>query len=447
MNRIGTRIAWLLPALVAPALVAGCGGGSASASRASTAAPVSTGTTGTPTTTPLADVHGELVSVPALTGGQALAFLVDGAQAPFEVVDPAPLAAAGLHEGFTLVVSGDEEANAAGRTSLARAVRVTAFAADDLVTGGRLKAGASGVTFEDMRGRTFTPDGPLAAALLASPVDRPLFVTGRVDASRSVPPVLTVTSWRAAATLSWTAFKPLLGHDAFHVDDLGVTGAYRTDSFMVGFPSNVETRGSGRRLPAGVLADLQGRVALADLRALPSTFQPPQVYPDHPTTTLRYADAQGEVTITIWAGASVPPALDGLVQALAALPATVPTLRPITGGDTSQITTAGVEVARDDGEWGSLLGRHVFPGRPYLYPIDWTREVAVGAFDGQRSTGGYTIEVEDVVKIGPHLHLVIGRTSPGPVATTVLTAPYHFVAIDLAGAVGAAFYAEGARLP
>lgn len=452
MNRFGTRIAWLVPALVAPMVVAGCNGSSGGGSRrASTAAPVSTavvtsGTTGTQVT----DVHGELVGVPALAGGQALAFLPDGALAPLEVVDPAPFVAAGLHEGFTLVVSGEERTNAGGRTSLAAAVRVTAFAADDLVTGGRLKAGSPGVAFEDVRGRAFVPDGPLAAALLASPLDRPLYVTGRVDTTRpagQAGPFLNVTSWRATTTLSWSDTTPLLGHDAFHVDDLAVTGAYRTDSFMVGFAGHREVRGSGRRLPASVVADLQGRVALADLRALPSTFQPPQLYPDHPSTTIRYADAQGEVSITIWAGASVPRALGGLVQALGALPATVPTRRSIDQGDTSQIATSGVEVARDDNAWGSLLARHVFPGRPYVHPVDFSREVAVGAFDGQRPSGGHAIEVADVVKIGPHLHLTIVRTSPTGPATTVLTAPYHFVAVDLTGAAGADLYAEGVRLP
>ncbi len=447
MTRIGSRIAWLVPALVAATVVAGCNGGSKTSARAATAAPVTSGTTGTPVT----DVHGELVSVPALAGGAALAFQVDGAAAPLEVVDPAALLAAGLHEGFTLVVSGEERPNAGGRTGLAGAVSVTAFAKDDLVTGGRLKPGFPGVAFEDVRGRAFVPDGPLAAALLASPLDRPLFVTGRVDTTRpptQVGEFLIVTSWRPAVTLAWTDNKPLLGHDAFTIDDLEGTGHYRTDSFMVGFASgNLEVRGSGRRLPASVLADLQGRVQAANLRALPSTFQPPQIYPDHPSTTLRYADAQGDVSITIWAGASVPPALGALVQGLAALPATVPTRRSIDRGDQSQITTAGVEVARDLSAWGSLFARHVYPGKPALPAIDFATEVGVGAFDGQRPSGGYAIEVTDVTKIGPHLHLTIERTTPSGPAPTVLTAPYHFVAVSLTGAPGADLYADGARLP
>lgn len=440
MNRTALCFALLATTL------AGCGGSSSSSSgRSAAAAPV---TSTPPAPTPLIDVHGELVSAPASGGGTALAFLQDGAAAALEVVDPTALLAAGVHEGFTLVLSGDALPNTGGRTALAGAVRVGAFRADDVVTLGRLLPGFPGVAFVDLTSETWVPDGPLAAALLAAPLDRPVYVTGRADPTRpptQVGPILEVTSWRPAVTVSWEHTTPLLGSESFTVDDLQATGAYRTESGMVRGPAFQTARGAGRRLPAGVLSDLQARVAAADLRAQPSTFQPPRIFPDHPTTTLRLEDAQGAVTVTIWAGATVPPAVDALVQALAALPATVPTFRGIEQGDTSQIVQAGAEAARDQGAWAGLWGRHV-GGRPLPPAVDFTREVAVGVFDGQRPSTGWTVEVTQVTRIGPHLHLTVVHTPPPGRPFAVPTAPYHFVAVDRAGATGD-LWAEGVRLP
>ncbi|MCO5171658.1 MAG: protease complex subunit PrcB family protein [Planctomycetes bacterium] len=438
------RLAPLPPLAMSLAVVlAGCGGGKSSAPRASTAGAVSPPTSGTTTTTtPLTGAHGELVAVPALTGGDALALLVDGAPAPLEVVDPAPLLAAGLHEGFTLVVTGEVVSNFAGRSALADAVRVTTFQADDVVTGGRLRAGVASVAFADVRGAWHDPVGPLAAGLLASPLERPLFVTGRLD-----PSGLVVTSWRPAVSISWSTTLPLLGFESFAVDDLEGTGAYRGESTYLNRLGPETTRGAGRRLPAGVLADLRGRVAAANLRALPSTFQPPQVYPDHPTQTVTFADDQGEHSITVWSGATVPPALEALMQALAALRIAVPSYRDVERGDQSQIDQPTVEAARDAGAWAGLWGRHV-GGRPLPPQVDFTHEVALGVFDGMRPTGGYEVEVVDLEQIGPHLHLRLRRAVPTGAATTVITAPYHVVAVSFVGAAsGAELWVEGARVP
>lgn len=396
---------------------------------------------------PLVQVHGELVSAPNLAGGgRTLAFLPDGAAAALEVLDVAPFAARGLHEGFTLVLDGDAVLNQTGATGLAEAVRPSAFVEDDVVTGGRVKTGFPGLAFEDAARRTWTPVGPLAAALLATPLDRPVIVTGRADPTQQtqVGPALIVTSWRPTTTVGWTATKPLLGHDELDLDDLDVTCAYRVASLDAGRGNVLETRGSGRRLDAAVAADLRARVAAAALRTLPATFQPPRLYPDHPSTTIRFADAQGDVSITIWAGATVPPALDALVTALAALPATVPTFRTIDRDATSLITTAGAETARDQNAWGALRARHA-GGRPVVPAVDFAREVAVGVFDGARPSGGFEVEVTEAVRIGPHVHLIVAHRPPPGRPVAIPTAPFHFVAVDLTGATD--LYVEGARQP
>lgn len=434
-----TRSSLLLLVLVA----AGCGSSSSSSGRAATAAPISSVTTGT-TTTPLVAVHGELVAAPALAGGTALAFLPDGAAEAREVTDPSALVAAGLHEGFTLVLDGDALPNTGGRTALAGAVRVSAFQADDVVTGGTLTTTRGGgvVAFTDPARTLWVPVGPLAASLLGGAPGAPVLVTGRDAGAGTV----TVTSWRPAVQLHWESQMPLLGSSSLVIEDLEGTGAYRTETGMVQSAGYQVTKGEGRRLDASVLGDLRARLTAANLRALPPIFQPPQLYPGNPSQTVRLVDAQGEVAVTVMGGSNPPPELAGLLQALGALPAALPQVRTVAQGDTSAIATAGAEAARDQAAWNDLWTRHVAPARPLVPSVDFTREVAVGVFDGQRPSGGYAIEVTTVVRIGPHLHLPVRRTSPGGIATTVLTAPFHVVAVDLAGRQ-AHLFVEGRRLP
>jgi hypothetical protein len=400
-----------------------------------------------PASRPLADVHGELVTVPALAGGRALAFLEDGATDALELADPAVFTSADLHEGFTLSLSGDARPNAGGRSGLAEAAQVTGFVVDDRALGGAIKQRRPGLVFEGNDAQSYIADGPLAAALLAHPVDRPVYVTGRIDPARptSGGPTLIVTSWRPTTTIAWESVRPLLGDTTFTVDDLDGTGACRVRGFEVS-PNGppLEPRGSARRLPASVLTDLRARVAAAALRTQPASFQPPQLYPGNPSITLRLVDAQGEVAVTVMGGSSPPPEVSALLQALQSLVPTLPTFRGLDRGDTSQIAQAGAEAARDDSAWGSLLARHV-GGRPFIHFVDFPREVGVGVFDGQRPTGGFELEVVDAARIGPNVHLQVKRTSPGPIAPTVLTAPYHLVAVDLGG--GGDLYADGARVP
>ncbi len=400
-------------------------------------------------TRPLAQVHGELVTAPALVGGASvLAFLPDGAPAPLEVLDLAPFTAAKLHEGFTLVLDGEASTNRTGATALAEGVRATAVVADDVVIGARLKANLIGVSLLDQDQRDWTPVGPLAAALLAHPLDTPVVVCGRADPMQqvSVGTALVVTEWRPATQLTWTNVKPLLGQDTLTVLDLDGTCAWRTASVDAGRGSLVETRGRGLRLDAraggGLAADLRARVTAAALRTLPAQFVPPQLFPDHPLQIVSLTDQTGTVEVTVYAGATVPPALDALLTSLGALPATLPCFRSIEEGPFSNIQTAGAETARDLQAWGSLLARHV-GGRPAIPMVDFPREVAVGVFDGPRPSSGFSIEVTDSLRIGPHVHLlVVHRPPPGrPIPTP--TAPFHLVAVDLTGGVD--LFVEGVK--
>ncbi len=284
---------------------------------------------------------------------------------------------------------------------------------------------------------------------MASAFNTPLRVTGRVDTTQPptlLGPELIVTSFRPAVTITWHNNMALIGAQHFAIDDLGETGGHRFDEGMIVSGGTFqESRGAGRRLDAGILADLQAKVTAANLRSLPSTFQPPQLYPDHPSQTVSFADAQGDHDVTVWSGASVPPALADLMQALRVLSGTVTSMRTIDRDYASAITVAENTAARDLQAWGSLMARHV-GGRPFVPTVDFPREVAVGVFDGARPTTGWSIEVKTVVKIGPNVHLQVVRTSPSGRILPNPTSPYHLLAIDLKGYTGDLF-ADGVRLP
>lgn len=393
-----------------------------------------------PVSTPIQDVHGELVAVPSRAGGTTLAFQADGAQTPLEISDPSALTAARAHEGFSLVVSGDVAPNQAGLTTLSEVVRISAFDLDELAISGSVLVDRGGARVLRTPRGNYDPLGPLATPLLATPVGQPLRVTGRIDPNHSgTLPGLIVTSWRPAVQISWSYLTPLLGSERFSVEDLA-SGAYIAES--VGrMPTR---RGEGRWLPTAELVDLRAKLTAANLPSQPRTFRPAQVYPDHPFTTLRHTDAAGQVTITIYAGAQVPAELDALVVKLRTLRGTVPTFRTIEVGTQSGIQTAATEVARDQAAWSSLWTRHKAPARPVApATVDFSKDLVLGVFDGFKPTGGFTLEVANLERIGPHLHVTLRRTTPSGPAPSVLTFPFHLVVVPNAGDL----YVDGVKQP
>jgi hypothetical protein len=89
---------------------------------------------------------------------------------------------------------------------------------------------------------------------------------------------------------------------------------------------------------------------------------------------------------------------------------------------------------RDEESWQVLWRRMVAnhsptPPRP---AVNFDREMLLGAFMGQRSSGGYTIEIVSVRDVGETLHATVVRTSPGRecMGLAVMTAPADVVRVD-----------------
>jgi PrcB C-terminal len=390
----------------------------------------------------LTDVHGELVSAASRVGGQTLAFLEDGQTEAREIVDPSALTAAGAAAGATLVLSGDAFSNMAGLTTLTEALRVVSFSLDTTRVTGRLATATIGSILQDGDGQTYEPTGPLAATLLAQPMNTPLFVTGRIDPNhvsvQQAGPGLIVTSFRRTTTIALEVRGGLAGvDDVFAVDDLPRTATTRYRFQLRIQPAN-DRRGGGALSDADRL-NLEALIANADLRNQPTRFRPTVPLLDVPTTFLELADTQGPVRITIEAGASLPSEVDVLVRTLAGFKTQTTYYRNLERGQFSGVSAAATRAARDLGTWQALWGQHAGTGPGVSVPaLDFSRELAVGVFLGRKTSGGYGVEVTDLRRVGDDLHLTVVETAPAPgtPTTTVITSPYHFVVVEHMGATG-----------
>jgi hypothetical protein len=85
-------------------------------------------------------------------------------------------------------------------------------------------------------------------------------------------------------------------------------------------------------------------------------------------------------------------------------------------------------------EWQSLwdlVHTHVIP-KPDLPEVDFSQRMVIAVFQGEQSSGGFTITITDLVKNGKKLTAKITEVSPGTSCgvTAALTQPYHIVVTD-----------------
>ncbi len=88
-------------------------------------------------------------------------------------------------------------------------------------------------------------------------------------------------------------------------------------------------------------------------------------------------------------------------------------------------------VIRDQSEWEKLWGKtnSIRSPRPIVPKIDFTNEMVLGVYLGQRSSGGYSIEITKLVKKTDCLeaHVTEGTPNRNMMVTMALTQPYHLV--------------------
>jgi len=86
---------------------------------------------------------------------------------------------------------------------------------------------------------------------------------------------------------------------------------------------------------------------------------------------------------------------------------------------------------RTQDEWVAFWARHtraqVQP--PPAPPVDFSREMAIGIFLGERATGGHEVEITKVERGGSvlRIHYRTRSPDPGAMVTQVRTQPYHLI--------------------
>lgn len=115
-------------------------------------------------------------------------------------------------------------------------------------------------------------------------------------------------------------------------------------------------------------------------------------------------------------------------------------------GVTSGITTAGLHVLRDQASLDALWRTHMrlqlpMPPAPQ---IDFEDSMIVAAFVGQKPTGGYSVKIEEIVRIPATAdqpgQLVVRTSESIPdgdaMVTQMLTSPFHMVRVEKADGEG-----------
>jgi hypothetical protein len=100
-------------------------------------------------------------------------------------------------------------------------------------------------------------------------------------------------------------------------------------------------------------------------------------------------------------------------------------------GINSGIRESAQVVVRSQSEWVALWGRHMRTrtAPPPPPAVDFTTEMVVALFLGERPTGGYEIEVTQVERTdrGLAVRFRVKKPDPGAMLMQVLTQPFHLI--------------------
>jgi protease stability complex PrcB-like protein len=121
--------------------------------------------------------------------------------------------------------------------------------------------------------------------------------------------------------------------------------------------------------------------------------------------------------------------------ACAAVAGTVP-FSTLAKGPVSGVDQPTQIVVRSQNDWAALWSRHVRTQTPPPPPpsVDFSRDMVVALFMGQRPTGGYAIEVTQIERTdaGLAVRYRTRRPDPSSMQMQVLTQPYHLITVPRA---------------
>lgn len=109
---------------------------------------------------------------------------------------------------------------------------------------------------------------------------------------------------------------------------------------------------------------------------------------------------------------------------------------PLLDGDHSGVVldAPAVEKIETRWDWEALWARHQATSDPpaELPEIDFENSMLIAVFDMDEATGGYSIEVQEIIPGAAGLTVFAVRTSPGRdcLVTQAFTQPFHIVVVD-----------------
>ena len=106
-------------------------------------------------------------------------------------------------------------------------------------------------------------------------------------------------------------------------------------------------------------------------------------------------------------------------------------LRVLDSGSRSGVTTQQESVIRTPEEWQTLWQAHHADGGRPLPAVDFSREMSIAIFGGQRPTGGFAVAVEQVTESTSGIEVAYRVTSPPPgaIVSQALTSPFQIIAV------------------
>ncbi len=107
-------------------------------------------------------------------------------------------------------------------------------------------------------------------------------------------------------------------------------------------------------------------------------------------------------------------------------------------GDEGIIESNMVITSQDD--WNELLDKldsvNDESSQFNTTTIDFSQQIVIASFDKVQSNGGYGLSLENAEQIGDQIHVDVVKTDAsagGGMVTTVITQPYHIIAINACG--------------
>ncbi|MDO8459746.1 MAG: protease complex subunit PrcB family protein [Nanoarchaeota archaeon] len=87
-------------------------------------------------------------------------------------------------------------------------------------------------------------------------------------------------------------------------------------------------------------------------------------------------------------------------------------------------------IIKSEEEW-----KKIFSNEPVPSGIDFNKEMIIVVFQGQKSTGGYSINVDKIIEQKDSINIYLTETSPGEgcIVTQAFTSPYQIVKIAKTG--------------